>query len=222
MSERKTSKIIEIYVERFEESFPADYENYMTSVRKIATTKVNAIDADMVADAIRPFLYGWGTMRRVLRRSEWEGWEGRLAAEIRKHRQVLQVFKATNLEKTNLSKHQPEVKKCYESFKSKSVLGNIGSAKALHLICPNFFPAWDNAIADGIRYELTRGNRKDKIRPFTGDDYYRFMTEIQRLMKTHSSSLNDLSKKYHKSKLKILDEFLWWAANRPMSVLTIL
>jgi len=155
-----------------------------------------------------------------LGQSQCREWEGKLAAEIRKHRKALQVFKATNLEKTVLSKRQLDVEKCYESF--KSVLGNIGSAKALHLICPNFFPAWDNPIANGIRDEITNINDKDKIKSFTGADYYRFMTEIQRLMKTHRSTLNGLSKKYHKSKLKILDEFLWWAANRPMSVLTIL
>lgn len=213
------SKVISHYVESFENSFPKDFKDYETPLKMMSNTDIREIDTEDVRNVLRPFLYGWGGMGRVLGGKKYRAWEAKLARQIRTNCSLLQSFKASNIDNTDLRKHQTDIEKCYESF--RQVIGNIASAKALHLICPNFFPAWDNPIANGIRSEITSRNDKDKLKPFTSADYYRFMTEIQRLMKTYSSTLNGQSKKYQKSKLKILDEFLWWAANRPLSVLKV-
>jgi len=212
------SKVISHYVESFENLFSRDFKDYTTYLNMMANTKLVGINGDDVRGVLRPFLYGWGRMGRVLGGKEYRGWETKLAKQIRTNCSLLESFKASNIDNTSLGKYQLDIEKSYESF--RQVIGNIASAKALHLICPNFFPAWDNRIADGVRDEfLTKGGYKTK--PFTGADYYAFMYVIQNLMKTHDVTLVSLSKKYNKSKMKILDEFLWWAANRPLSVLKV-
>ncbi len=59
----------------------------------------------------------------------------------------------------------------------------------MHLICPNFFPLWDNAIKQVVKVEvmtiITRefeemiekdlGSFREKIEDFSGQDYYIYM-----------------------------------------------
>lgn len=55
----------------------------------------------------------------------------------------------------------------------EEVLGPVGAAKSLHLLCPHFFPLWDRAIAAGYGHSLgTRGTNSRR--------YLRFMDETRR------------------------------------------
>lgn len=99
------------------------------------------------------------------------------------------------------------------------MIGQIAATKVLHLICPNFFPLWDNTIAKAARSELGRKSKQNKkVEDFSAADYYRFMQEIQNFIKEYEEVLSDLANRCKKGKLKILNECFWWATHRPLSL----
>lgn len=55
----------------------------------------------------------------------------------------------------------------------ESVLGRVGAAKAMHLLAPNFFPLWDNPIAQGYGFTLAAAGRN-------AETYLAFMQVVQR------------------------------------------
>ena len=209
-------EIIKRYVELFEQKYndSSSYNSHLEGTEKI---NLAGITEKEVEDVIKPFLYKWGKMGRVLGRVEFQDWRGNLAEQIRSNYERLKEFKAKDLADVDLSKLESDIEKCYESL--KEAVGRIGAAKVLHLICPSFFPLWDNDIAKAIRSEL--GEKREgskKVEDFSGLDYYRFMQKIQNLIKKYEKVLSVLSTLYKKGKLKILDECLWWATHRPLSL----
>lgn len=128
----------------------------------------------------------------------------------------IENFRKKDLLSVTLDKFESDTEKCYKSFENE--IGKIASVKVLHLICPSFFPLWDNKIADAIRKVDVRNNENRRIAKFSEADYYQFMQKIQNFSKKHETILSDLADQYKKSKLKILDDFLWWAANRPLDL----
>jgi len=98
----------------------------------------------------------------------------------------------------------------------RSIIGPIASAKVLHLICPNFFPLWDNGIADGLRAE--HSGIVD-LKPFSAQDYFEFMKKLQSLLRKYDELWSSLSQSYKKGKLKIVDECLWYIVRTPFALI---
>ena len=73
------------------------------------------------------------------------------------------------------------------------VLGQVGAAKALHLLAPHFFPLWDTAIAELI-YHVHM-----KKRGFNAAGYWTFMNKV----KEQCDRLGDIGR----NPLKALDEY---------------
>jgi hypothetical protein len=116
----------------------------------------------------------------------------------------------------NLVQRGGDVVMLYESL--EGVVGQIAAAKVLNLVCPDFFPLWDNAIASGMRAELanmTGYSFNASVEAFSGEDYLRFMEGVQLFISRHSHVISVLSSQYSQRKLKIVDACLWWLAHRP-------
>lgn len=167
---------------------------------------------DNLKGTIRHFLYVWGRMGRVLGRQEYKNWETLLSKQIELNFDELQELRMKDLIYTDLVSYELVIKKCYKSF--VDAVGPIAAAKTLHLICPSFFPLWDNGIADAVRKERA----DDKNREFSAADYYEFMKDVQDFAKRHMSVLSELANQYEKGELRILDEFFWWMVHRPLSL----
>lgn len=94
------------------------------------------------------------------------------------------------------------VKEIFDKF--ESILGAVGAAKSLHLLCPKFFPLWDNPIANGYKIYLGKmgtnvnGGKYCDFIEITKDQY----KSIKSLNEVQSINLNIL-----KNILKVLDEF---------------
>lgn len=119
----------------------------------------------------------------------------------------------------NLSDFESGIKNCYELF--GKIVGQIAASKVLHLICPNFFPLWDDGIAIAIWNEVDgKSDKGEVIAQFSGAHYYRFMQVMQNFLREYGEIMSDLAEQYRnrKGKLKILDECLWWATHRPLSL----
>jgi len=136
---------------------------------------LSQIGEDGVKDTLKRFLYDWGGMQRVLGRPAYRGWEGKLANNIRKNSPGLCALRGKHLENAQLLNERSNVVCLFEDF--KVVVGHIGSAKVLHLICPDYFPLWDNAIARAVlveKYELPQPDPRWDHDGFSGEDYYTF------------------------------------------------
>jgi hypothetical protein len=162
--------------------------------------------------AIRDFLCGWGSMGRVLGQKDYIGWERALVEQIVINRRELEEFRKKDLLCEDLDEHEATITKLYDSFRAR-VKSPIAAVKTLHLVCPNFFPLWDNSIANGVRAE----HKDEKEKAFTAKDYYRFMKDLQTFGRKYEGILSELSLKYDKTRMKVLDEFLLWTVRHPFS-----
>jgi len=214
--EVEIEQVIKEYVKRFEQEYSGSsiYNECLKDVRGI---ELGDITEEEVEEVIKPFLYEWGRMGRVLGRPKFFHWESELRKQIQFNCERLEGFRKQDLSDVDLSEFESDIEKCYESF--EKAIGRIAATKVLHLICPNLFPLWDNDIARAVKNELDRKSEgRNEVDNSSGADYYRFMQEMQNLIKEYKGLLSDLANRYKKGELKILDECLWWATHRPLSL----
>jgi len=212
------NEIIEEHVKRCD-CFSSDGRTYIPRLNEMNKTKLDTISQKDVEDIVRPFLYEWGRMGRILGRTEFSNWPRGTATVIQKNSQELEQFKKCDLSDTrlNLKTHKPVIMQLYSSF--NKVVGQVAATKVLHLICPHFFPPWDNDIAAAVRSEIREKKPvTGNIDNFSPEDYYRFIQEIRTLLIKHSDLISRLANKYGKSKVRILDECFWWSTHRPLSL----
>lgn len=208
----RNGMIIE-YVRQYNEKI-GDGESYNVGLKEMDKTSLENITVEDIKRVMEPFLYKWGGMGRVLGRSKYKNWQIEIRKEIQANYKKLELLKTNDLADIDLMRWKSEIKECYENF--KIVLGPIAAAKSLHLICPAFFSPWDNAIAEAAK--MARNSEDEiKIEELSGEDYYRYMQQIQVLIKTNKDIIMERANKYEKSKIKIVDDCLWWATHRPLS-----
>jgi hypothetical protein len=148
------------------------------------------------ADVIGNFLFKWGRMRRVGTKEECTKAVIQVLCE---KCSKLQNLRELYLEEEDINNYKEYIKKYYEVLAEKSP---VLAAKVLHLICPNFFPAWDRNI-------ILKFNNNDDSK----EGYYKFMLTIQEFVKNKNCILSKLSKEHKESKLRIADVFMWSVAN---------
>lgn len=208
------NRLIKEYVGLFEQKYGEHHSetDYNNSLEKMKEIDLENITEGEIITIIRPFLYEWGKMGRVRGRSNFTGWERKLKERIQSNYKELQDFRTRKLADADLSTCKSEINERYKS--SKEAVGRIGAAKVLHLICPTFFPLWDNGILEAVRNELTESERNE----FSEAEYYMFMLKTQKLIHNYKKILSDLAGQHGKGELKILDECLWWATHRGLSL----
>ena len=197
--------------------------SYKKGVADAHNLVLRSITEQQVEDVIQPFLYGWGKMGRVLGKDEYFEWQERLANRITSNASVLEQFRARELTSDDPAQYASEIKHCYDSFSGETddkVVGPIAAAKTLHLLCPTFLPPWDTAIARSARTERLGIDYDDeKPEKKSGMDYFQFVVQVRDFIRTHDTLISELSSLYGKSKVKIVDECFWLAANRPLFIL---
>jgi len=215
---KEAEQLIKEYVRRNNKEYKENltYKDCVEDMSKIDLQSITEQDVDQV---MKRFLIEWGRMQRVLGEERAPQWENKAANQIRANSQKLNDFKMKDLSNVELSNFESDIKDFFESFK-KALGGTwVGAAKVLHLICPNFFPPWDNNIIRAISEEIKRKYEiKLKVEKSSGEDYYRFMQEIQDFIRKHEGLLSDLAREHKKSKVKIVDDFLWYATTRPLFI----
>jgi len=71
---------------------------------------------------------------------------------------------------------------------------------------------WDTTIAGSARRERSG----EHVDGFSGEDYCLFVEQVRTFIVRHSAVISDLAKKYDKTKVKIADEILFGATQRPL------
>jgi hypothetical protein len=211
LGKAEIDSLIEDCVKKCEDQYRDADQTYVECLQKVRIAQLDDIMKLKNAKGkkvVECFLYDWGGMGRVLGREKYEGWENRPEEQIQSNLCELADMREKHLECVNLSDYEPKIRKCYESFKQAEI-SPIAVAKTLHLVCPDFFPPWDNSIEKAVRNELEQKEEK-----FSTSDYYKFMKAIQGFLKGHEQTFSELVKS-EKGKLKIIDEFLWWFVRRP-------
>lgn len=205
-------KIIKSTLEKFQAKYGhnPDYENPVNQMKNIALISFSTNDSNNV---IEPFLYTWGKMGRVLGQSRYYNWQQKCALLINSNHDSLEVFRTMALQNTDLDEYHDEIVKLYNAF--KSIVDKIAAVKVLHILCPTFFPLWDNAIEKGLRAEYNGGCGCE---PFTGHDYFAFMKCVQDLINKYNDLWISSAAFYEKGLLKIVDEYFWWSVGRPFSL----
>ena len=202
---------ITIYVEMNENKWWFSEETIYTScVNAVANINLSKLKEHDVNGPIHTFLINWGMMARILGRREYNGWERRLTKAIKETHNKLENFRKLKLENCgDISSFKNNIEICYG--KIKNVIGITATSKVLHLICPNFFPMWDTDIRKKIN-ECCKNLREEKINE-SELGYYNFVIKIQKFLIKYEKVLSNLSKKYNnKSKVRIIDEFMWGAS----------
>lgn len=207
------NEMITEHVRQYNEKM-GDGESYIVGLKEMAKISLENITVEDIKRVVEPFLYTWGGMGRVLGRSKYKNWQIELVKKIKVNYKKLQTLKTNDLADIDLMRWKTEIGECYKDF--KIVLGPIAAAKSLHLICPAFFSPWDNAIAKAAKMARNHEDERE-IEELSGEDYYRYLQQIQVFIKTNKDIIIELDKKYKKSKIKIVDDCLWWATNRQLS-----
>jgi hypothetical protein len=209
------NEMIKAVVDKHENIYGGDplYNSSITRMAAIDLRNINESDVEVIVER---FLYEWGKMGRVLGRIERAGWQEEVVEIVKTNAVTLKRFQKRITENENLDDHKVEIVRLYETLKGAT--GPIASAKILNLTCPDFFPLWDNRIANAVRVELAHieNYRFDKsVKAFSGEDYFRFMVGIKLFMLKHADIISSLSRQYQQRKLRIVDECLWSLARRP-------
>jgi hypothetical protein len=206
LDKKLKSDVIEAYVKLFEDyAETSDIEKvYDDTVKYAQRIDLDDITEEDVENVIKPFLYKWGNMGRVLGRQEYKGWEKKLKDLIKEYSSMLGNFRKESLAK--IEQFEREIKEIYSKF--RETLGPIAAGKTLNILCPNFFPLWDSAIRNAFSQAF---DLKD-------DDYYTFMLKVRNFIKEYEETFSKLANKYNKNMLRIFDEFSWQITHDPISL----
>jgi hypothetical protein len=130
---------------------------YRAAIQLIAAARQGASDLDL-AESIGVLLQTWNTQFYRFRK----GYKQKDTAAIRrlltKHGAALDSFRDRRLDHLT-AEDEGLVLKVFHDF--EIALGQVGAAKALHLLAPHFFPLWDQRIAQfgyGIRFQAVGQN----------------------------------------------------------------
>jgi len=195
--------VVEAYVKIFEDSAKLE-EKYEKAVKEMQRINLKDITEQDVEGVIKPFLLDWGRMGLVLGKRKYKGWERQLKNLIKEYSSMLANFRKESLAK--VEQFEREIKDIYGKF--REILGVTAAGKTLHLICPNFFPLWDNNIRSAFSQAFD----------IEDDDYYTFMLKVRDFVSGYEETFSRLANRYNRSILRIFDEFAWQISHNPLSI----
>jgi hypothetical protein len=135
---------------RFREGAAGDLF-YRAAIQLIATARQGASDLDL-AESIGVLLQTWNTQFYRFRGGYKEQDTAAIRRLLAKHGAALDSFQNRHLDHLTANDERLVLKVFYDF---EIALGQVGAAKALHLLAPRFFPLWDQSIARfgyGIRF----------------------------------------------------------------------
>ncbi len=139
------------------------------------------------ATAVAAFLKSWNWNYYRFKPARLAVLEPELQQLISGHSQTIATYRARSLATLTLA-DRAAVLSFFVSFELK--LGPVGTAKALNVLAPNFFPLWDNPIASGygvlvgprgyflfmivVKYQVSRMTLPDGLSPLKTLDEYNY------------------------------------------------
>ena len=153
--QRDIESLITQYVNRYNSGENVD-RTYRNSLQAAGNLNLQDVSREDIEQVMRPFLYSWGRMGRILGQSKFADWRENLAQAARRNASLLERYRATDLADAKLNTERPLIEHLYDSF--RNAVGQVAATKSLHLLSPGFFPMWDTAIALSARKERGGGS----------------------------------------------------------------
>ncbi len=130
---------------------------------------------------------------------------------LEKNLKKIEVYRSRDITSLD-SSDERDVKEIFEDFlkalASKQVTRSgtvekfspVSAAKALHILAPNFFPIWDNAIAKSYRCYWNSSEKG-------AGKYWQFILKIKRIVEGLSGEYEEIETISSESILKLIDEY---------------
>jgi len=185
-----------------------DTTTYDNCVGQMNNLDLRLITPEEITNIIERFLLDWGWMARVVHRKDYSGWKDRVLIQIKAHLDALHLLRTSDLEEEQLAPCKLTIETCYGSISSAA--GHVAATKILHLLCPSFFPIWDNKIGELVRENprCSTGLAYSPIQ-WSGSEYYVFMIQIRDFLIRFRTAWSELAQDYGRSKVKMVDKYLW-------------
>jgi hypothetical protein len=146
---------------RFREGAAGDLF-YRAAIQLIADARQGASDLDL-AESIGVLLQTWNTQFYRFRGGYKEQDTAAIRRLLAKHNAALDGVRDRRLDQLSADDERL-VLQVFHDF--EIALGQVGAAKALHLLAPRFFPLWDQRIAQfgyGIRFKAVGQNSSNYL-----------------------------------------------------------
>jgi hypothetical protein len=118
--------------------------NYATTIQRVAAA-LSRSNSDELAIAVAEWLQDLNRRYYRFRPQEAAILVERLKPILRQERSTFLNYRERSIEPLAKS-DETDVLRLFGLFRTEC--GPVGAGKALHVLAPNFFPLWDNAIAD--------------------------------------------------------------------------
>jgi hypothetical protein len=119
--------------------------NYATTIQRVAGA-LSRRNSDELANAVGEWLQDLNRQYYRFRPEEAATLVERLKPILRQELSTFLKYRERSI-KTLAKSDETDVLRLFGLFRTEC--GPVGAGKALHVLAPNFFPLWDNAIADG-------------------------------------------------------------------------
>jgi len=183
-------------VNAYEDTFPDDL--YKDAIDRMRQTNLKSLNQKDVQLILRPFLFTWGRMGRVL------GEEGcpRICSLLKEMNEELFDLRYYMLESdfekvTNIPELYNKIM-CVQFKSGSKHTGSTATSKVLHLVAPDFFAMWDDPIRGFYNFKVD------------GEEYKRFLANMKQWIIDLNPIITPLSQRFGKTKTKIIDEFNWY------------
>ena len=118
--------------------------NYATTIQRVVAA-LSRRNSDELATAVAEWLKDLNRQYYRFRPDEAATLMERLKPILREELNTFLKFRERSI-KTLANSDETELLRLFVLFRAEC--GPVGAGKALHVLAPNFFPLWDNAIAD--------------------------------------------------------------------------
>lgn len=178
-------------------------------------------DVQHLRRTIRLFLISWGLMNRVVGRENLD-WK-RLGDTLRNLEKDFAILRGKRFLNPKLFEDitiSNTIKKIYGELDVIPYLGSpTALSKILHLLNPEIFVMWDNAIVKDY-HEINRGI------DYSADGYMEFLKEVQKRFlaaftefeketgKTSNVIEEELKSQHNRTITRLIDEYNWMTAKR--------
>ena len=194
-------------VNLYEKTYSNLDSTYMKALQDFETKELSRFSENDTESILYPYLLKWGNMKRVL------GYRGckRIGEKLREMGLQLKKWRQESLSTVDLERMSNQVADIYDGIMNASWKSNKGrskrvgptaASKVLHLVAPNLFIIWDRAIRNNYGFKES------------GEEYFRFLLDMQNWMEKLGKSIDTLQNRYEKSSTKILDEYNWMESNK--------
>jgi hypothetical protein len=199
-------KVFVSAVEKNQREWCYVYKIYSMCIADVRKQRIETIDEDFIKGPVRTFLVNWGSMGRVVGRDR--NWCGKLCGKLKKHSDRLEKFRKKFLENENIENSQEGIMTIYSDI--RKIVKPTSASKVLHLICPDFFPIWD----ENIRKKAAQAKGRNSGLNKEEKGYYEFMKVVKDFLGEYCKEINQLKGDSDKSKLHYVDQYLWSVANK--------